>query len=76
MRTVRECVLYIAHSFCNDHDLMCALPVQAMRLFVGLPVWTPINRPVDQHASRTKYIEKYDIKSSVEGANQPMVAAA
>ena len=33
--------------------------LQAMRLFVGEPVWTPLNRPVDDHESRKKYVETY-----------------
>ncbi|KAK9810049.1 hypothetical protein WJX72_003977 [[Myrmecia] bisecta] len=32
---------------------------KAMRLFVGEPVWTPYNRPQDQHSSRTKYVERF-----------------
>lgn len=31
--------------------------VKAMRLFVGDPVWTPVNRPCDNHPSRSKYLE-------------------
>jgi 1,2-dihydroxy-3-keto-5-methylthiopentene dioxygenase len=33
--------------------------LQAMRLFVGEPIWTPYNRPQDQHTSRKKYLEKF-----------------
>ena len=33
--------------------------VQAMRLFVGEPIWTPINRPADEHTSRKKYVEGF-----------------
>lgn len=29
---------------------------QALRLFSGVPVWTPINRPAEEHPSRTKYL--------------------
>lgn len=32
---------------------------QAMRLFVGEPVWTPHNRPQYVHPSRAKYLEKF-----------------
>jgi 1,2-dihydroxy-3-keto-5-methylthiopentene dioxygenase len=32
--------------------------IKALRLFVGEPVWIPINRPCDQHPSRVKYVEE------------------
>ena len=32
---------------------------QAMRLFVGEPVWTPLNRPQEDHPSRKKYEESF-----------------
>lgn len=31
----------------------------AMRLFKGEPVWTPINRPADEHMSRQRYIQRF-----------------
>ena len=31
--------------------------IHVMRLFVGEPVWTPFNRPCDEHPSRQKYVE-------------------
>ncbi|KAG0409760.1 hypothetical protein HPB47_013115 [Ixodes persulcatus] len=31
--------------------------IKAMRLFVGEPVWTPINRPADEHPARSQYVE-------------------
>lgn len=34
------------------------LLLQVIRLFVGDPVWTPINRPCDEHASRQKYLKE------------------
>lgn len=33
--------------------------MQAMRLFVGAPVWTPHNRPQEEHPSRAKYLDKF-----------------
>ncbi|WAR17280.1 MTND-like protein [Mya arenaria] len=30
--------------------------IQARRYFVGDPVWTPINRPADEHVARKQYI--------------------
>lgn len=33
--------------------------VQAMRLFVGEPVWTPYNRPQDNMPSRKKYVDNF-----------------
>ncbi|KAL9189719.1 hypothetical protein ACHAXT_009394 [Thalassiosira profunda] len=33
--------------------------IHAMRLFIGQPVWTPFNRPCEEHESRKKYVEAY-----------------
>lgn len=33
--------------------------IQAMRLFVGAPVWTPFNRPQEEHPSRAKYLKEF-----------------
>jgi len=31
--------------------------IKAMRLFIGEPVWTAINRPADDHPARHQYVE-------------------
>ena len=46
--------------------------VQAMRLFVGEPVWTPYNRPQDDMPSRKKYVDNF--LSSMDKA-KPQVTA-
>jgi 1,2-dihydroxy-3-keto-5-methylthiopentene dioxygenase len=33
--------------------------IVAMRLFVGAPVWTPFNRPQEEHPSRAKYLKDF-----------------
>ena len=38
---------------------------QAMRLFVGEPVWTPINRPNDEHDSRKRYMTSFSAAKAV-----------
>lgn len=45
----------IYHRFTLDeHDY-----IKAMRLFVGEPVWTPLNRPQEGHASRANYLRTF-----------------
>jgi hypothetical protein len=44
------------------------LPLQAMRLFVGAPVWTPLNRPQEEHASRAKYLQDFADSKAVAAA--------
>uniref|UniRef100_A0A7R9VYE4 Acireductone dioxygenase n=1 Tax=Chlamydomonas euryale TaxID=1486919 RepID=A0A7R9VYE4_9CHLO len=48
----------IYHRFTLDEG-NCA---KAMRLFVGEPVWTPYNRPQEEHASRKKYLAQFGPK--------------
>eukprot|EP00929_Paragymnodinium_shiwhaense_P082645 TRINITY_DN43674_c0_g1_i1.p1 TRINITY_DN43674_c0_g1~~TRINITY_DN43674_c0_g1_i1.p1 ORF type:complete len:200 (-),score=51.08 TRINITY_DN43674_c0_g1_i1:157-726(-) len=44
----------IYHRFTlDDNDY-----IKALRLFVGTPVWTPLNRPQEDHPVRKKYIEE------------------
>ena len=45
----------IYHRFTVDEDDM----IHAMRLFIGQPVWTPFNRPCDEHESRIKYVKGF-----------------
>lgn len=33
--------------------------IHAMRLFIGQPVWTPFNRPCEEHPSRKWFVNKY-----------------
>ena len=33
--------------------------IKAMRLFIGQPIWTPFNRPQEEHISRQKYVSSY-----------------
>ena len=33
--------------------------IHAMRLFKGQPVWTPFNRPQEEHESRVKYVKEF-----------------
>lgn len=39
--------------------------IKAMRLFVGPPVWTPFNRPQEQHPSRAKYLAEFGGEAGV-----------
>mmetsp|Transcript_268 Transcript_268/g.362 ORF Transcript_268/g.362 Transcript_268/m.362 type:complete len:222 (+) Transcript_268:247-912(+) len=43
----------IYHRFTCDEDRV----IHAMRLFVGQPIWTPFNRPQEDHPSRAKYVQ-------------------
>uniref|UniRef100_A0A7S1VHS5 Acireductone dioxygenase n=1 Tax=Grammatophora oceanica TaxID=210454 RepID=A0A7S1VHS5_9STRA len=45
----------IYHRFtCDDKNI-----IHAMRLFIGQPVWTPFNRPAEEHPSRKKYVDGF-----------------
>ena len=45
----------IYHRFtCDEGDY-----IHAMRLFIGQPVWTPFNRPQEDHPSRKWYVTTY-----------------
>lgn len=45
----------IYHRFtCDETDY-----IKAMRLFIGQPVWTPFNRPQEEHPSRKTYVKGF-----------------
>lgn len=45
----------IYHRFtCDEKNI-----IHAMRLFIGQPIWTPFNRPCDEHKSRKYYVDNY-----------------
>mmetsp|Transcript_2599 Transcript_2599/g.7104 ORF Transcript_2599/g.7104 Transcript_2599/m.7104 type:complete len:230 (-) Transcript_2599:168-857(-) len=45
----------IYHRFtCDSTDY-----IKAMRLFIGEPIWTPFNRPQEEHPSRAKYVKEF-----------------
>ena len=41
-----------------------------MRLFIGQPVWTPFNRPQEEHPSRKAYVSAYLEKTTEEAKTQ------
>lgn len=45
----------IYHRFTCDEERI----IHAMRLFKGQPIWTPFNRPQEDHPSRKKYVSEY-----------------
>eukprot|EP00904_Undaria_pinnatifida_P011021 jgi/Undpi1/7049/HiC_scaffold_21.g09523.m1 len=38
--------------------------IKAMRLFIGEPVWTPLNRPQDEHPVRKDYVNKFAVSAT------------
>uniref|UniRef100_A0A7S1EQP6 Acireductone dioxygenase n=1 Tax=Timspurckia oligopyrenoides TaxID=708627 RepID=A0A7S1EQP6_9RHOD len=46
----------IYHRFTLDQENY----IKAVRLFIGEPVWTPLNRPQESHESRLKYVSKFN----------------
>lgn len=43
--------------------------IHAMRLFKGVPVWTPINRPCEEHESRLSFVKQFltpEVTAAVE----------
>ena len=38
--------------------------VKVNRLFVGEPVWTPINRPCDEQPARKSYLTQFGVAAS------------
>ena len=61
---MKELVMATAYcKFVCFKALQKTKPVQAMRLFVGEPVWTPVNRPADDHASRQKYVSSFLVQA-------------
>lgn len=45
----------IYHRFTCDEENY----IHAMRLFIGQPVWTPFNRPQEDHPSRMHFVSRY-----------------
>ncbi|CAN0318456.1 unnamed protein product [Laminaria digitata] len=35
-----------------------------MRLFIGEPVWTPLNRPQEEHPVRKEYVTKFAVSAT------------
>lgn len=53
----------IYHRFTTDKTDM----IHAMRLFIGQPIWTPFNRPCEEHPSRKKFVKAFiEEKKAVE----------
>jgi 1,2-dihydroxy-3-keto-5-methylthiopentene dioxygenase len=62
----------IYHRFTMDSNNF----MKAMRLFKGVPVWTPYNRPQDKHDSRLKYLEQFGKKKSASAPGSPTKKSA
>ncbi|RYR71170.1 hypothetical protein Ahy_A02g005467 isoform A [Arachis hypogaea] len=58
---------------CRDPHLFLFIHLQALRFFVGEPIWTPYNRPHDHLPAREEYIKAF-VENDV--AKQTVDAAA